>query len=162
VQGRNPSELAWTVNSLAAISVKLGSKEAEALFKSALDIRWNHFGASHPDTQGTIRQLIAYYQVQGRYDEATTMWAKLPLSPETAGHGKVKMFKVYRAEAYLDDGIQSSIKQGLVLEYETVWSAKRWVLFPMCTFRFAGLPVVPVSVFGVCILLLTRLLLVGE
>ena len=118
-QGSNPTEMAWTVNSLAAIFAKQGNSKAETLFKEALEIRKNNLGIEHDETQRTIRQLVAYYQFQGCYDEAmklSTMLTSAGKEENESGRvwifDKLRMCQVYRAEAYLDDGIHSFYEAG--------------------------------------------------
>jgi hypothetical protein len=102
------------------------------------------------ETQHSIRQLIAYYQVQGCYKEAKILSVTSLDADGNQGtfrnfYNVFRIYKVYRAEAYVDDGIQSWLKQGVLIEYETFWSARRWFLFPMWAI-FSDLPQVPLGV----------------
>ena len=140
----NPAETASTINSLATIYAKQGSPDAEQFFAMALETRKINLGHYHSETLRTMRQFVAYYQVQYRFSDAKGLleeWLTAEQNSERDGRSFWRprhVCRVYPAEAYLDDGIFWWAKQGMRLEYETRWSLGRWILYPIWAFMSEG------------------------
>ena len=140
-QGGNPSVEAWILNSLGAICAMEGSfQAAEKFLNSTLNIRRRAYGLSDPETQDVIRQLIALHQVSGGYPKAKEFSHLLVPEPPISRNFNGAQFiircflmitGVFPAEAFLSDGMDTSMKQKVVVHYESFRSMRRWVIFPL-------------------------------
>ena len=52
------------------LSAEISSREAEGLYRRALEGRESQLGAQHPDTLGSVNNLANLLQQQGKLEEA--------------------------------------------------------------------------------------------
>jgi tetratricopeptide (TPR) repeat protein len=138
-QGGDPLVKAWILNSLAAVCVMDRSfQEGKDFLTRALNIRRQCCSLTEPECQDTIRQLVSLYQVSGDYANAMAMSHMLLPDHRTALPLFARIIMkandllgVFVAEMYLADGMDTFMKQRVVLNYETSHSMRRWVIFPL-------------------------------
>ena len=64
-------ELAWSLNSLAEVyRLQERYREAELLYREALEIRQRALGREHPDVAQSLNNLAELYRAQGDYEQA--------------------------------------------------------------------------------------------
>ncbi len=75
--GQNHSDVATSLNNLAALYVSLGRySEAEPLYQRALAIKEKALGTSHSSIATSLNNLALLYVSQGRYSEAEPLYQR--------------------------------------------------------------------------------------